>query len=130
MIDTATWQARTPAFAADAPRLQIEWLPDGRTVVVTGASTASGCSTSNGVGCPENGLPAAVGDVQAATYVVPDPTDDLVFLSDKEWVMRYPMAPSDWLRAACEVAGRDLTRAEWDRYLPGRSYRATCSDLG
>ena len=25
-----------------------------------------------------------------------------------------------WLREACAVAGRDLTRAEWDRYLPGR----------
>jgi hypothetical protein len=26
--------------------------------------------------------------------------------------------------------GRDLTRAEWDRYSPGREYRPTCTDLG
>jgi hypothetical protein len=38
--------------------------------------------------------------------------------------------PSMWLRRSCAVAGRDLTRAEWDRYLPGREYRPTCTDLG
>ena len=36
--------------------------------------------------------------------------------------MSYPMTPSAWLRTACAVVGRDLTRAEWDRYLPGREY--------
>ena len=61
--------------------------------------------------------------------MVPDPADELVILSDQEWVMNYPMDPSVWLREACAVAGRDLTRAEWDRYLPGREYRPTCSDL-
>lgn len=27
-----------------------------------------------------------------------------------------------------ELAGRDMTEAEWDRFLPGRPYRRTCSD--
>ena len=53
--------------------------------------------------------------------MVPDTTDDLVILSDQEWVMSYPMTPSAWLRTACGIVGRDLTRAEWDRYLPGGS---------
>ena len=44
--------------------------------------------------------------------------------------MSYPVTTSAWLQTACDIAGRDLTRAEWDRYLPGREYRATCSDLG
>ena len=129
VVDTATWEARAPAFAADTARLQIEWLPDGHTVVVTGASTTARLfDVERSVA--RAGLPAAVGDLQATTYLVPDPADDLVFLNDREWVMRYPTAPSAWLRAACGVADRDLTRAEWDRYLPGREYRATCSDLG
>jgi WD40 repeat protein len=29
-------------------------------------------------------------------------------------------------RQACAVAGRNLTRAEWRRYLPGREYERTC----
>ena len=40
-----------------------------------------------------------------------------------------PPDPSRWLRAACDVAGRDLSRVEWRRYLPGRTWQPTCSDL-
>jgi len=42
----------------------------------------------------------------------------------------YPADPSGWLREACGVAGRDLTRVEWNRFVPERPYRATCSELG
>jgi hypothetical protein len=62
--------------------------------------------------------------------LVPDPTDHLVVLGDQDWVMSYPMRPSAWLRAACAIAGRDLTRAEWDQYLPGREWQPTCTGLG
>ena len=27
---------------------------------------------------------------------------------------------------ACDIAGRNLTRAEWAQYLPGEPYHATC----
>jgi len=42
---------------------------------------------------------------------------------------RQPMVSPDeaTLRArACAVVGRNLTRSEWDRFLPGKSYRRTC----
>jgi WD40 repeat protein len=31
-----------------------------------------------------------------------------------------------WAATACRIAGRNLTRAEWDRHLPGEPYRRTC----
>ena len=34
--------------------------------------------------------------------------------------------PHRWESTACRLAGRNLTRSEWDQYLPGRTYRATC----
>ena len=34
--------------------------------------------------------------------------------------------PHSWERTACRVVGRNLTRAEWARYLPGQAYRKTC----
>jgi WD40 repeat protein/energy-coupling factor transporter ATP-binding protein EcfA2 len=34
--------------------------------------------------------------------------------------------PADWTATACRIAGRNLTRAEWDQYFRGRPYRATC----
>jgi tetratricopeptide (TPR) repeat protein len=30
---------------------------------------------------------------------------------------------------ACRTAGRNLTRAEWERYFPGQEYRKTCPNL-
>jgi DNA-binding SARP family transcriptional activator/WD40 repeat protein len=127
VVDTATWEAQASKVAAFGPPVQIELLPDGRTVVLAGW-TFTLFDLERGV--VRNALPAGIGNLQAGTFMVPDPTDELVVLSDQQWVMRYPMTPSAWLRTACEIAGRDLTRAEWDQYLPGRSYRATCSDLG
>jgi len=35
--------------------------------------------------------------------------------------------PADWVRTACTIAGRNLTRAEWRQYLPSRPYRSTCA---
>jgi hypothetical protein len=34
--------------------------------------------------------------------------------------------PHDWQRTACRLAGRNLTRTEWARYLTGQAYRKTC----
>jgi WD40 repeat protein len=126
VVDTATGEARAPAFAADAPRQQIEWLPDRRTVALTGGGATVRLFDVGG-SVARTGLPAAVGGVVTGTFMVPDPVDDLVTLSDQQWVMSYPITTSAWLRAACGIAGRDLTRSEWDRYLPGRAYSATCS---
>jgi WD40 repeat protein len=42
-------------------------------------------------------------------------------------VISWDMSPSDWVRRACDLAGRDLSRAEWARYLSGQPYRRTCA---
>jgi WD40 repeat protein len=31
-----------------------------------------------------------------------------------------------WARHLCQIAGRDLTKAEWATYIPGRPYQAIC----
>ena len=38
----------------------------------------------------------------------------------------WALDPAVWLDRACELAGRNLTRAEWDRYVGG-DYRPTCA---
>jgi WD40 repeat protein len=42
-------------------------------------------------------------------------------------LIAWDMAPSDWALSACRLAGRDLTDAEWHRYLPDQPYRRTCT---
>ncbi len=37
--------------------------------------------------------------------------------------------PTVWRQQACAMAGRNLTRSEWARYLPGETPRATCSQF-
>jgi hypothetical protein len=35
--------------------------------------------------------------------------------------------PASWREKACTVAGRNLTKLEWQQYMPpGEPYRATC----
>jgi hypothetical protein len=34
--------------------------------------------------------------------------------------------PDDWARQACTIAGRSLTQAECDQYLPGTPYEPAC----
>lgn len=44
----------------------------------------------------------------------------------------WPMDLRAWVRFACQVTVRDLTRAEWSDLLPDRPYRHVCpqSDRG
>ena len=41
-------------------------------------------------------------------------------------MMFWNLDPAVWKDRACEVAGRNLTRTEWQRYLPDEDYRVTC----
>jgi len=34
-------------------------------------------------------------------------------------LLEVPLNPERWIEKACQVVGRDLTREEWDRYVPG-----------
>jgi WD40 repeat protein len=38
----------------------------------------------------------------------------------------WDLDPEHWETRACRIAGRNLTRAEWDRYLAGHDYHRTC----
>jgi WD40 repeat protein len=40
--------------------------------------------------------------------------------------MVWDFDPAHWASIACSIAGRNLTKAEWSEYLPGRQYEATC----
>jgi hypothetical protein len=43
--------------------------------------------------------------------------------------MLWDLDLATWKQRACDIAGRNLSREEWDLYLPaGTPYRATCSE--
>jgi DNA-binding SARP family transcriptional activator/WD40 repeat protein len=130
VADTKTWEAREPVLVHNRHLLQVEWLGDDRTVISTAADGKVVLFDADRGVVRTRSLPASVDGAEGYGHLVPDPEDEIVVLNDQRVGLSYPVDPAVWLRDACAVAGRDLTRAEWDRYLPGQEYQTTCSDLG
>jgi WD40 repeat protein len=51
----------------------------------------------------------------------------IVAADDRGGIWSTPAEPDEWERRACDIAGRNLTRDEWEELLPDHSYHATCS---
>ena len=74
-----------------------------------------------------------------ATLHVPGPVtfspDGHILATSSRWNQNLIMATgitfwdvgsAEWARHLCQIAGRDLTKAEWATYVPGRPYQAIC----
>jgi WD40 repeat protein len=101
--------------------------------------------TSEGAG-PENSAAPTRVDLWDATTLQPigDPLlvpPDSAYLSpnragnelgtgadaDNGQPLVWNMNPASWEATACQIAGRNLSHAEWNEYLAGHPYRRTCS---
>jgi WD40 repeat protein len=69
-----------------------------------------------------NPFPIEQGSIPVARFT---PGDDLVIDNLTDTAL-WPTDVQRWMRFACEVAGRDLTRAEWNDLLPDRPYQRIC----
>ena len=72
--------------------------------------------------------PATVPNRPVAPLFTPD-GDYLLAITSARQAHRWDARPSAWAQRACAVAGRTLTRAEWNDALPGRDVRARVHDL-
>jgi WD40 repeat protein len=130
VLDTSTWlPVHAAARVHSGPVVDVEWLPDGNTVVTGGVDDVASLYDVDRDLVRAASLPASDDPGAGYAFLMPGPTDEVVVLNGQTPGHRYPLAPSNWLAAACAIAGRDLTVAEWSRYVPTRPYRATCSDL-
>ena len=111
VVDTRTWQAREPvAVRAFGPTIQLEWLPDNRTVVSASGTTGRPCLFDVERAVVRTvPLPASADGGRDTPLCMPDTADVLSLVADDHTGPRYPLDPSIWLREACAVAGRDLT---------------------
>lgn len=50
----------------------------------------------------------------------------IFLLRDTGAAQRWEVSPEAWSRHACGVANRELTRAEWDEFVPDQDYRRVC----
>lgn len=55
-----------------------------------------------------------------------DPDGTVLAGANEFGMVLFDLEPTAWLERACELAGANLTRAEWTRYLGDEKPRATC----
>jgi WD40 repeat protein/DNA-binding SARP family transcriptional activator len=122
---TETWRPVGRRFAEHAGRVDWESIsPDGDTLA-TGSSDGTvrlwDLRTQLPIGAPLRGLPNRT--------VLPQFTPDgaHLFAIYGQRAFRWDVRPPSWARHACAVAGRTLTRSEWQDALPGRAYEPACT---
>jgi WD40 repeat protein len=137
LLDVASGRRLRPLLPTGSGQ-GLAFLDGGRVLVTTSGSTGSqvallwDVATLQPIGDP---LPAgALGGVWApggrGAFLDASP-DGTRFVT---WGVGGPTLgpvlwdadPADWAAAACHIAGRNLSRAEWDQYFEGRPYHATC----
>jgi WD40 repeat protein len=126
VFDTTTWKPRArPVLAHPGEILSATIRADSRTL----ATTSFGDSTrlwDLASGRPSgDGLPGPPGRRSGAIFA---PDGHLMTVYDDGRALLWDLRPSSWAKQACSVAGRTLTRDEWDNALPGRDYDPACRE--
>jgi DNA-binding beta-propeller fold protein YncE len=114
------------ALVAAAPVASLSFNPAGTTFATAGGSDGLAklwsTATEQQFGSTFPGDPGQWGNAQ----YTPDGSRLLVVYQDGKGFV-WPTSSGAWERHACAVAGRNLTREEWQRYVPHHSYARVCS---
>jgi WD40 repeat protein len=122
------WDARDGSVVANSIQVAtgsidpISFSPDGRWFV---ASSVDQTTTLWDVRSHKRlgaAFPVEQGSVPVARFA----SEGTLVIENLADTAIWPTDLSTWVGFACEVAGRELTRAEWGELLPDRPYRPVC----
>ena len=126
VFSTRDWRPTGPAFLAHAGWIaSVDASPDGRRLVTAGQDGQVrlwDLATRRPIGAP---LPGRTKNSNVVARFTPDGKYVLAVFADGSGY-RWDVRPSAWMRQACTVAGRRLTRSEWRAALPDRAYAPAC----
>jgi WD40 repeat protein len=108
-----------PAAVPPFPGFEAAWSPDGTRVATSNDGRVGWWDASGGFQGSTK-----VQDAQALAFA--DDGNLLYVAGTDGRLHRWDLDPARWLRAACAVAGRDLSASEWRSYLPGRPAQSIC----
>jgi WD40 repeat protein len=122
---TATWRPASASMQAQTGEvIHLAISPDSRLLAAGGSDGAIqlyDLDSQQPLGSPLPALP----NHRAAPLFTPDGSY-LLAITDGGRAYRWDLRPTAWARHACAVAGRRLTRAEFNEALPGRPYTPAC----
>ena len=113
-IGTAAWDGQLGTYDLSPDGTQVATLEENQLVLHDGGDGARVAAID---------LPSPL--PQARLTYLPDSSGVLLTGVDgRTWTVS--TTPASWVARACALAGRDLTREEWEQYFPTRAYRRTC----
>jgi WD40 repeat protein len=124
--DARKWRPRGRRLIAHTRAVDtVTFSPDGQTLATTaddGTTRLWDVTSGRPIGAV---LPGLSGHEPEAAFVAG--ATRLITLHDNGRGDLWDIQPRSWARRACQVAGRTLTRAEWDDALPERAYAPACA---
>ena len=124
--DTATWEGWAWVAVQGGGVDSLVFTPDSGAVVVGGAGTASIWAIDPG---SVAGMTVDLGSIPTRSEVEVATLDEgqtLVTLTHDRGVQLRQLSPQFLLGHACDLAGRNLSPAEWATALPTLPYEETC----
>jgi DNA-binding SARP family transcriptional activator/WD40 repeat protein len=124
-LDTRSWKPRGRPLAAQARPGSFALGADDQLLATTSADGTTrlwDVASGRPIG---TALPGAAGQAVSAAFV--ERGSSLLTLHDDGQGYVWKVQPRSWAQRACAVAGRALTRAEWDDALPGHGYAPACA---
>jgi WD40 repeat protein/tRNA A-37 threonylcarbamoyl transferase component Bud32 len=102
----------------------LEFSPDGRTLAISGYEpVASLWDVETGT---QIGPQLTAGDRRTMIDLSSDGAHLLEIHANGKGAV-WDVDTESWKRRACDLANRTLTRAEWEEFLPGRTYEPACA---
>ena len=124
LVDTTTWERFGTAAVRDERFGNFDLSPDGTQLASLDADRLALFDGTTGARLATVRLPVFTPSARL-TYL-PDTSGVLVAgIDGRTWTV--DSAPDSWVDRACAIAGRNLSRAEWKEYFPGRAYEVTCA---
>ncbi len=114
-------------IAAPGPIQSVDFAPDGRTLI-----TASGAINFwNARDLAPEGEGVLIGDSRSSdgNWAWYRPDGDVVGFSTRDDIERwftFHAQPAELSTLACQLAGSDITNAQWQRYVGDRPYEHVC----